>query len=108
MTADRGLHVLQRRIVVGLDEGRATHHQPWRTETALHCIVLDERSLNGVELIAMGQTFYRHYVALTNVGGEHHAGGNRNAIDPDGASGACAAVAADLGAGEIEGSSQYL
>ena len=68
-----------------LDEGRATHDQPWRTEAALHRIMCDERRLNGVESVATRKAFYRHDLALANIGCEHHAGSDGNAIDPDGA-----------------------
>src|SRR5450759_4054845 len=108
MAADCRLHVFKRRIAVVLDKGRAAHYQPRRAKAALDCIMRDERGLNRVKLIATAQTFNSDDLAFTDIDGEHHARRNGYAIDPDGARRTRAAVAADLGSGQIERPAQDL
>src|SRR5439155_25857501 len=54
--AARVLHIVQRRVLVLLQQRRAAHDHPRRAETALHGIMLDELLLNRVQRLAQRET----------------------------------------------------
>ena len=47
-----GANILERGGGFTAEQGRAAHDHPRRAEAALHGVVIDERLLNGVELVA--------------------------------------------------------
>ena len=82
------------------DERGATHHHARRAEAALHRVVRDERRLNRVKLVALGQPFDGCDARSARVEREGHAAGSDLAVEPHRARRAGAAIATDLGTGQ--------
>ena len=73
-----------------------------RAVAALEAVVLEERRLHRVQLVAFGQPFDRGDLAALVHHGERQAGVDAPAVDQHRAGAALAVVAALLGAGEAE------
>src|SRR5262249_49755235 len=78
------------------------HQLARRAEAALRRVVRHERLLERVQRAVLDQTFDRLDRPAVHPGGELAAGVDGLAVDEHGAGAALAAVAADLGAGEIQ------
>ena len=93
-------------LAVALEQGRAAHDHARRAEAALHGVVGDERLLDRVQLLAVGQALDGGDLARADVEDERHARADRRAVEVHGAGAARAAVAHDLGPGQPEREAQ--
>src|SRR5206468_2304075 len=92
-------------IVAGLglaDESDGAHDLARGAEAALEAVVLDEGGLHGVQLAIPRQALDGEHVGAVVADGERQAGVDAPAVDQHRAGPALAAVAALLGAGEVE------
>ena len=92
-------------IVAGLafvDEADRAHDLARRAEAALEAVMGDEGGLHRMEQVALGETFDGDDLSAVEAGGERQARIDAPAVDQHRAGAALAAVAALLGAGEIE------
>ena len=80
--------------VVGL------HQQPGGAEAALHRPRLDERLLEGVQVVALREALDRADLAALGLAGGDQAGADRHAVEVDGARTALALLAGVLGPGQ--------
>jgi hypothetical protein len=93
---------------VAIDERSAAHHHARRAEPALHRVVLDERLLDGMKRVAVGESLDRRDTPASRVEGERHAARCHLAVEPHSARRAGASVATDFGAGQTELVAQHL
>ncbi len=84
------------------------HDQPRRAEPALHRAVLDERLLQRVQLVAVGQPFDGLDLGVLCFKGRVNARVDRLPVDDHGAGPALGFLAADLGARQPEVEPQHL
>src|SRR5579862_4946987 len=105
---ETGPDLLLARVLVDAQEIDRAHHHAGRAEAALEGVVLAERRLHRVELVALGEAFDRHHARPVHLGRQHGAALCRIAVDMDDASTALAGVAADMGAGQTEMLAQEL
>ena len=69
---------------------------------ALQAVIVAERRLHRMQLVALGDAFDGGDVGACGLRRQHRAGFHRAAVDMDHAGAALAGVAADMGAGQIE------
>ena len=87
---------------VDVEEGLGAHQKPGRAEPALAAVVVQESTLYGVKLPAGRETLDREHLTRSNLQDEHLAGVDRDPVEKHRAGAALAAVAASLGAGQVE------
>src|SRR5262245_8411513 len=90
------------------DAAEAGHDLARRTKSALQTVVLDERRLERVELVAVRQTFDRLDLGTVVHRGQRQARGDPPAVEKDGARAARTLVAPLLRAGEIKRLAQHV
>jgi hypothetical protein len=90
------------RIRVMVQESTNRHDLPRCAEPALKCIVLNEGSLNRIEVFAIGKALDRHDVASLTVKGQDQAGINGRSVQEHRASTALPHVAHLLCPGKLE------
>src|SRR5215204_6265731 len=90
-----GIRVLRQQVDGG-------HDHAGRAEPALETVLLPERGLHRVELIAVSEALDRLDLRPVRLDGEHGARLDRPAVDMDGAGAALAGVAADMRPGQVE------
>src|ERR1035438_10269831 len=100
MTASGSFYFIKRGMRVLCEQRGAAHLQAWRTQAALHCIVLDEGRLHRMQLVAVAKALDGRHRAIADVNCQHHTGRNWNAVQPHGAYRTRSAVAADLGSSQ--------
>src|ERR1700761_3352922 len=70
--------------------------------TALQAVIVAERRLHRMQLVALGDAFDGGDVRVRGLSGQHRAGFHRAAVDMDDASTALAGVATDVSAGQVQ------
>ena len=104
--ADVAAHELGDVLVAGgvalLDQLDRGHDLPGRAVAALERVVLDERALHRVQLVAVGEPFDRRDRVALGGERERQAGEHAAPVDPDRARAAGALVAALLGPGQAQ------
>jgi len=75
------------------------HQESGRAEAALQPMMVHERLLQRVQIVAVRQTLDRADFPTVRLHGEHQAGAHRLVVDDDCAGAANAVLAADMGAG---------
>src|SRR3712207_769863 len=78
------------------------HQEAGRAEPTLQAVVLPERLLDGVQLVAGGQALDRGELGSVGLDGEQQAGPDRFTVHQHRAGAAHAVLAADVRAGEAE------
>ena len=87
---------------VGVEQRLRAHHEAGRAEAALAAVHGQERGLDGVEVVDAAEALDGLDGAVAHLQREELAGVDGSAVEQDGAGAALAAVAAALGAGEVE------
>src|SRR5688572_27620336 len=96
------MDLVEARVGVAVEQGLRGHDEAGRAETALLGVVLDECSLERMELARPAAPLDGLDGPALGLDGEHGAGVDGLAFEEDGAGAAGAAVADLLGAGEVE------
>src|SRR6202044_3794672 len=84
---------------LALEHAGDQHQKARRTETALQAVVIHERALQCVKLVALGQAFDGADLLAFGLHGEHQTGANRRAVDQHRTGAANPVFAADVRAG---------
>src|SRR6185437_15924093 len=88
--------VFECRIWIVLDQRCATHDHARSAESALERIVLDERRLHRMKLLAGREAFDGRDLVRRCIDSQRQAGADRSLIEPYGASAARSAITDDL------------
>ena len=78
------------------------HDHARRAEAALQAVIVAERRLHRMQLVALGEAFDGGDVGAVGLTDQHGAGLDRPAVDMHDAGAALAGVAADMGAGQAQ------
>src|SRR5262245_39916968 len=90
------------------DAAEARHNLTGSAKAALEAVMLDKGSLQGVQLVAIGDAFDGGDLGTLMHDSEGKAGDNPLAVELDSAGAAGSLVAAFLGAGQIERLAQHI
>ena len=77
------MDIVDRGMGDAFEKRGASHDHSGGAETTLQGIMLDEGSLNWMKRVARCKSFNGRDVARTDVDGEHHAGADGHAVDPN-------------------------
>ncbi len=84
---------------IAIKECFAGHHHAGSAIAALEGIALDKSLLEGVELIALGESFDGGDLCVVGVDREHHTRANGFTVDLDGTTATRTAITDHLGSG---------
>src|SRR5262249_45916365 len=84
-------------VGLALEHPGCKHQEARGAEAALQAVVLDERLLQGMQLVAVGEAFHRTDRPPLRLHGEHQARAHGLAVEQHCAGAADAVLAADMG-----------
>src|SRR5215467_9484326 len=93
-------NIVVREVGVGLQRIHGQHQETRGAEPALKRVVLDECTLHGMQLIAIGEAFDRANALALGLDREHQAGSDRLVIEDHGTCPAYAVLTPDMRAGQ--------
>src|SRR5262249_44964236 len=101
-------HLRLRGIGQAVEQRLGRHQEARSADAALQSCVLEKFSLQGVQLLAVGETLDRDDLASLRLDPEDEAGADHATVEDDAARAAVAGRAALLGPGQLEAVAQHL